>query len=85
MIRILALLRLKPIARSTKLNKYQFHFIKENFITKKHILRNNFTQKYIDYILNTIYYIKIPHMGGLVMMVISTKNWEFLPNSISTM
>ena len=25
------------------------------------------------------------HMGGLVMMVISKKNWEFLPNTISTM
>ena len=25
------------------------------------------------------------YMGGLVMMVISTKNWEFLSNSISTM
>ena len=25
------------------------------------------------------------YMGGLVMMVISKKNWEFLPNSISTM
>ena len=25
------------------------------------------------------------YMGGLVLMVISTKNWEFLPNSISTM
>ena len=25
------------------------------------------------------------HMGGLVMIVISTKNWEFLPYSFSTM
>ena len=25
------------------------------------------------------------YMGGLVLMGISTKNWEFLPNSISTM
>ena len=24
------------------------------------------------------------HMGGLVMMVISTRNWEIFPNSIST-
>ena len=29
--------------------------------------------------------LKYIYMNGLVMMVISTKNWEFWPNSISTM